>query len=110
MTYPRRTGLPALRRPDRASRTRSPFTSWAHQRICGRHRIWPGRAAQIDLTAVPELISAHQHASRLADRYGITGLVLTEVTAHQCPHSSRPAGMSGQSRPSTGCSRGIYVL
>jgi hypothetical protein len=55
----------------------------AWQRVCQRHRIWLGRAAQIDLTAVPAVTAASSRASRLARQHGTTTLVLAETTARQ---------------------------
>jgi hypothetical protein len=55
----------------------------AHQRACGRHRTWLGRAIQIDITAAPDIIAASRQASRLARGYGITRLVLAATTARQ---------------------------
>ena len=55
----------------------------AHQRACGRHRTWPGRAIQIDVTTAPDIIAASRQASRLAREHGITMLVLAETTARQ---------------------------
>jgi len=55
----------------------------AHQRACGRHRTWLGRAIQIDITAAPDIIAASRQASRLAREHGITRLVLAETTARQ---------------------------
>jgi hypothetical protein len=55
----------------------------AHQRACGRHRTWLGRAIQIDITTAPDIIAASKKASRLAREYGTTRLVLAETTARQ---------------------------
>ena len=80
----------------------------AHQRACVRHWIWLGRAIQIDLTAVPEIIHAHQDAFRLACRYGVTRFVLAEVTVRQqaaatpvdgCPHVQRRIAVLASSNP-----------
>ena len=78
------------------------------QRACVRHWIWLGRAIQIDLTAVPEIIHAHQDAFRLACRYGVTRFVLAEVTVRQqaaatpvdgCPHVQRRIAVLASSNP-----------
>jgi hypothetical protein len=55
----------------------------AWQRVCQHHRIWLGRAAQINLTAVPDVTAAGSRASRLARQYGTTTFVLAETTARQ---------------------------
>ena len=55
----------------------------AHQRACQRHRTWLGRAIQIDLAAVPDIIHASRQASQLARQHGITRLVLAETAARQ---------------------------
>ena len=55
----------------------------AHQRACGRHRTWLGRAIQIDVTTAPDITAASKKASRLARKHGITRLVLAETTARQ---------------------------
>ena len=55
----------------------------AHHRACQRHRTWLGRANQIDLAAVPDIIAASGQAARLARQHGITRLVLAETTARQ---------------------------
>ena len=55
----------------------------AHQRACQRHRTWPGRGTQIDITTAPEITAASRKASRLAREHGITRLVLAETTARQ---------------------------
>ena len=55
----------------------------AYQRACERHRTWLGRAIQIDVTTVPDIIAAASRASRLAREHGVTRLVLAEITARQ---------------------------
>jgi len=55
----------------------------AYQRACRRHRTWLGRAIQIDVTTVPDIIAAASRAHRLARQHGVTRLVLAETTARQ---------------------------
>ncbi|MGH3122997.1 MAG: hypothetical protein ACRDND_18500 [Streptosporangiaceae bacterium] len=55
----------------------------AHQRACRRHRTWLGRIIQIDITTAPDITAASKKASQLAREYGITRLVLAEITARQ---------------------------
>ena len=55
----------------------------SHQRLCRRHRIWPGGACQIDLATAPEVVHAHRRAARLAHRYGVLRLLHAEITTRQ---------------------------
>jgi hypothetical protein len=88
-------GLPHGRRPVRATHACRRCTARhgqtgpvpvhlpAHQRVCGRHRIWLGSTTQIDVTAVPEILHAHRRAVRLTHRHTAPRLMLAEVTARQ---------------------------
>jgi hypothetical protein len=73
----------ACRRCAAAAGQRTPVPAHvpAHQRTCHRHRTWLGRAMQIDITTAPDIAAAGSKALRLAREYGITRLVLAEMTA-----------------------------